>query len=52
MFKTDSNSKFISKKAVGQAAAELIEEGMLVGLGTGSTAAFFIEALAKRCQKV
>jgi ribose 5-phosphate isomerase A len=26
-------------------------DGMLVGLGTGSTIAYFIEALAKRCEK-
>lgn len=36
------------KKAVGQAAAELIETGMVVGLGTGSTAKWFVEALAAR----
>ena len=36
------------KRLVGDAAAALIERGMTVGLGTGSTAAFFIEALAKR----
>jgi len=39
------------KKAVGYLAAELIEEGMLVGLGTGSTAFFFIERLAQRCKE-
>lgn len=50
MTKTDSNPILIAKKAAGQAAAELIQEGMLIGLGTGSTAAFFIEALGKRCQ--
>ena len=51
MTKTDSNPILIAKKAAGKAAAELIEEGMLVGLGTGSTASFFIEALGKRCQE-
>jgi ribose 5-phosphate isomerase A len=50
MTKTDSHPTMIAKKAAGQAAADLIQEGMLVGLGTGSTAAFFIEALGKRCQ--
>jgi ribose 5-phosphate isomerase A len=39
-----------AKKSAGYAAANLIEEGMLVGLGTGSTTAFFLEALAKRCR--
>ncbi len=38
------------KKKVGTQAAELIKEGMLVGLGTGSTAYFFIERLAEKCK--
>jgi ribose 5-phosphate isomerase A len=36
------------KKAAGEAAALLAENGMVVGLGTGSTAAFFVKALARR----
>lgn len=40
------------KKLVGEKAASYVEEGMLVGLGTGSTATFFIEALAKRNLKI
>lgn len=36
------------KRLVGEAAAELIEDGMTVGLGTGSTAAWFVRALAAR----
>jgi ribose 5-phosphate isomerase A len=36
------------KRAAGEAAAGLVEAGMTVGLGTGSTAAFFIRALALR----
>ena len=36
------------KQAAGEAAAELVENGMVVGLGTGSTAAFFVKALAAR----
>jgi ribose 5-phosphate isomerase A len=36
------------KKAVGLAAAALIEDGMTVGLGTGTTAVFFVQALAAR----
>ena len=36
------------KKAAGYAAAELVEPGMVVGLGTGSTAAWFVRALAER----
>jgi ribose 5-phosphate isomerase A len=38
-----------AKKAAGYAAAELVNEGMLVGLGSGSTVAFFLERLAERC---
>ncbi|MFZ4608148.1 MAG: ribose 5-phosphate isomerase A, partial [Caulobacter sp.] len=36
------------KQAAGEAAAELVEAGMVVGLGTGSTAAWFVKALAAR----
>ena len=36
------------KRAAAEAAVELVQEGMVVGLGTGSTAAFAIEALARR----
>ncbi|KRB40126.1 ribose-5-phosphate isomerase RpiA [Phenylobacterium sp. Root700] len=36
------------KKASGEAAAQLVESGMVVGLGTGSTAAWFVKALAAR----
>ncbi len=36
------------KQAAGAAAAALVEPGMTVGLGTGSTAAHFVRALAAR----
>src|SRR5690242_14288954 len=36
------------KRAAAQAAVELVQDGMVVGLGTGSTAAFAVEALARR----
>src|SRR4051812_24811280 len=36
------------KRAVGEKAAELVESGMVVGLGTGSTATWFVRALARR----
>ncbi|MBI1407847.1 MAG: ribose-5-phosphate isomerase RpiA [Caulobacter sp.] len=36
------------KQAAGEAAADLVEGGMIVGLGTGSTAAWFVKALAAR----
>ncbi len=38
------------KEAAGKKAAELIENNMVVGLGTGSTTAYFISALGKRCR--
>ena len=36
------------KRAAGIAAAALVEDGMVVGLGTGSTAAYFVEAVGLR----
>ncbi len=36
------------KQVAGEAAAELVEDGMTVGLGTGSTVAFLLPALARR----
>lgn len=35
------------KRLSGEAAAKFIEEGTVVGVGTGSTVAYFIEALAR-----
>jgi len=40
----------LAKKNVGKAAAALVQDGMLLGLGTGSTAKFFIESLIERCR--
>lgn len=40
-----------AKQAAGRKAAEWIESGMIVGLGTGSTANCFIESLVERCRK-
>lgn len=37
-----------AKSAAGKAAADLVQPGMLVGLGTGSTAAYFIDFLIER----
>lgn len=37
-----------AKHAAGRLAADLVEEGMRVGLGTGSTAHHFVRALAER----
>jgi ribose 5-phosphate isomerase A len=36
------------KKAAAEAAANLVENGMVVGLGSGSTAAYFISTLGRR----
>jgi ribose 5-phosphate isomerase A len=36
------------KRAAAEAAVKLVQDGMVVGLGTGSTAAFAVEALARR----
>lgn len=40
-----------SKQAAGEAAARLVKNGMRLGLGTGSTVEFFLQALAARIQK-
>lgn len=39
------------KKVAGYAAAELIESGMVVGLGTGSTVFYFIERLIEKAKE-
>ena len=38
----------VEKRIAAEAAAELVEDGMTVGLGTGSTVAFLLPALAAR----
>jgi ribose 5-phosphate isomerase A len=43
-----SSSSDTEKQAAAEAAAELVEDGMLVGLGTGSTVGFLLPALARR----
>lgn len=35
------------KRLAGEKAIEFVEDGMIVGVGTGSTVAYFIDALAK-----
>jgi ribose 5-phosphate isomerase A len=39
-----------AKLAAGKKAASLIEDGMIVGLGSGSTSLLFIESLVERCK--
>ncbi|OZC02519.1 ribose-5-phosphate isomerase RpiA [Rubricoccus marinus] len=46
--KTDANA---AKRAAGEAAAALVESGMRLGLGTGSTTAYAIEALGRRVRE-
>lgn len=41
-----------AKKAAAEKAATLVKDGMTVGLGTGSTAAYFIDALSKAGKKI
>ena len=41
----------IAKKSAARKAADFIENGQIVGLGTGSTAIYFIEALIERCKQ-
>jgi ribose 5-phosphate isomerase A len=36
------------KRAAAEAAAKLVEDGMVVGLGSGTTAALFVNAVARR----
>jgi ribose 5-phosphate isomerase A len=38
------------KRIAGEAAVEFIEAGMVIGIGSGSTAAYMIQALARRLQ--
>ncbi len=49
MFTKTSNGT--GKRVVGVAAAGLVEDGMTIGVGTGSTAACFIDALIARVRK-
>ncbi len=40
-----------AKRTAAAKAAEFVKNGMIVGLGTGSTASFFIQQLSERCKK-
>lgn len=40
-----------AKRTAGYAAADYVQDGMLVGLGTGSTAFYFIDRLIQRCKE-
>ena len=40
------------KRRSGEKAAEFVEDGMIVGVGTGSTVAYFIEALGRMKDRI
>lgn len=50
MSQQNQSSEINDKQRVAIHAANLVEDGMIVGLGTGSTANYFIEQLAQRKQ--
>ena len=41
-----------AKRLAGEKAIEYVEDGMIVGVGTGSTVAFFIEALGRHKERI
>ncbi len=41
----------ISKRVVGERAVEFVRDGMILGLGTGTTVRYFIEKLAEKIKK-
>ena len=41
----------ILKKMAGIKAAEFVNDGMIVGLGTGSTAYYFVEEIGRRIKE-
>lgn len=45
----ENSSRLIAKEAAGIYAVQFVKEGMTVGIGTGSTVFFFIQALGKKC---
>jgi ribose 5-phosphate isomerase A len=47
----DSTEQSEWKRAAAEAAAKAVQDGMVVGLGTGSTAALFVRALARRIEE-
>lgn len=46
-----AEAAIVAKRAAGYKAADLIKDGMIVGLGTGSTVYYMIERLAERIRK-
>ncbi|BCL80363.1 ribose-5-phosphate isomerase A [Ktedonobacteria bacterium brp13] len=48
---TQKSQQDLWKQQVGEAAAQLIDEGMVVGLGTGTTANYLVLALGERVRQ-
>ncbi|MCB1212897.1 MAG: ribose-5-phosphate isomerase RpiA [Chlamydiia bacterium] len=48
---SDPHSNDVGKRTAASRAAALIESNRIVGLGSGTTAAFFVEALGQRCKE-
>ena len=49
--KLNHNTQEKIKEALGKKSASFVEDDMLVGLGTGSTASYFIKELILRCKE-
>lgn len=47
----NSSEQNVWKRTAAETAADMIEDGMVVGLGTGSTAAMFVNALSRRISR-
>ena len=47
----DKSEQLAIKRRIGQKAAELVQDGMRIGIGSGSTAVCFIESLIERCRR-
>ena len=41
-----------AKRQAAETALRYVEDGMVVGVGTGSTVGYFIEALARQCDRI
>jgi ribose 5-phosphate isomerase A len=42
----------VAKRAAGYKAAEMVKDGMILGLGTGSTVMYTMERLSQRIHEV
>jgi ribose 5-phosphate isomerase A len=49
--RTDINNRDQEKRAAAEAAVELVQSGQIVGLGSGSTATYFVRLLAERVRQ-